>query len=425
VELAITVAGTRITKQTVDATHSGVKDKLVWDAKLTGFGLKVTPAGSKVFIFQYRLGGRGAKVRRYTIGKYGPLTPDQARAEAQRLAMLVAQGADPQRGKVERRRQAVELAFDRYLDRFERDCLKVKWKASHTDAKATLDRFALPVLRDKPLPDIGRSDIRDVLAPVRNKPATARKLFAILRRLFNWAVSEGDLPSSPLTGMEAPRAPDSRERVLDDDELALVWRAAGEIGYPFGAFVRLLILTGARREEVSGLTWEELRQGETMWSLPSERAKNGRAAQTPLSSLARATIDALADRSGKSEKWPRKGLLFSTTGKTSISGYSKAKKRLDTGIAKHADDGLLEAWRLHDLRRTVATGLQRLGVRFEVTEAILNHVSGSRSGVAGIYQRHDWASEKRAALQAWSDHIERLLTDSEESNVIEIAGARA
>ena len=252
------MTGARITKQTVDGTHPGAKDKLVWDAKIRGFGLKVTPAGSKVFIYQYRLGGRGAKVRRYTIGKFGALTAEQARGEAQRLAMLVAQGADPQRRKVETRRQAIDLAFDRYVHRFERDCLKLKWKASHEDAKATLDRFALPVLRDKPLTDIGRADVRDVLAPVRNKPATARKLFAILRRLFNWAVSEGDLPSSLLAGMEAPRAPDSRDRVLNDDELALVWRASCQIGHPFGGFVRLLILTGARREEVAGLNWEEL-----------------------------------------------------------------------------------------------------------------------------------------------------------------------
>lgn len=422
------MATAKITKQTVDATHAGAKDKLVWDAKLPGFGLKVTPAGAKVFVYQYRLGGRGAKVRRYTIGKYGALTPDKARGEAERLAMLVAQGVDPQREKVQRQRQAVQLAFDSYVERFERDCLKVSWKASHDEAKAMLDRYAVPVLRDKPLPDITRADIREVLAPVRNRPASASKLFAILRRLFNWAVSEGDIPTSPLAGMEAPPLPKSRDRVLDDAELALVWKAAGVCGYPFGLLVRLLILTGARRDEVSGLPWGELSQGNAMWSLPSERAKNGTAAETPLSTLAVEEIASVAecrDKRDNRDKWPRRGLLFTTNGKTPVSGYSKAKRQIDAEIVTLNDGQALEHWTFHDLRRTLATGMQRLGVRFEVTEAILNHVSGSRSGVAGIYQRHDWGPEKKAALQAWSDHIERLFSGTDETNVVQLAEARA
>lgn len=416
------MAQAKITKQTVDAAHPGAKDKLLWDAKLPGFGLKVTPAGSKVFVFQYRLGGRGAKVRRYTIGKLGAFTPDRARSEAERLARLVAQGIDPQREKVERQRQAVVLAFDSYLDRFERDRLKVRWKASSDEVRAMLDRYALPVLKDKPLPDITRADLSAVLVPVRDRPASASKLFAVLRHLFKWAVSEGDLAHSPMDGMKAPQGPADRDRYLSDDELALVWRASEGIDYPFGPLVCLLILTGARRDEVSGLSWDELRQREALWSMPAARAKNGNAAETPLSSLAMAEISTLAD---KPEKWPRRGLLFSTTGKTPVSGYSRAKKRLDAEIVGLNDGEALDHWTFHDLRRTLATGMQRLGVRFEVTESILNHVSGSRSGVAGIYQRHDWAPEKKAALQAWSDHIERLLSGADESNVVRLAEARA
>ena len=420
------MATAKITKQTVDGTHSGAKDKLVWDAKLPGFGLKVTPAGSKVFVYQYRLGGRGAKVRRYTIGKYGPLTPDKARGEAERLAMLVAQGIDPQHAKVERQRQSVSLAFDTYLDRFERDCLKVDWPASAGEVRAMLDRYAVPVLKDKPLPELGRADIREVLAPVRARTATASKLFATLRRMFNWAISEGDLVASPLVGMEPPTVPASRDRWLEDRELTVVWRASGDLAYPFGPMVRLLLLTGARREEVAGLSWGELRQASATWMLPAERAKNGNATTIPISTLAVAEIDALAARAGKKRQWPRRGLLFSTTGTTAVSGYSKAKKRLDAAIAKALDGGEpVHAWRLHDLRRTVATGMQRLGVRFEVVESILNHVSGSRSGVAGIYQRHNWAPEKKAALQAWSDHIERLLSGADGTNVVQLAEMRA
>jgi integrase len=167
--------------------------------------------------------------------------------------MLVAQGADPQREKRERRRITMDLAFDRYLERFERDCLKVKWTASHGEATAMLERYAVPVLMDKPPPEIGRPDITAVLPPLRDKPASASKLFAILRRLFNWAISEGDLAVSPLAGMELPAIPQSRDRVLSDDELGWVWKGSLATEAPFGPLVRLLLLTGARREEVAGM----------------------------------------------------------------------------------------------------------------------------------------------------------------------------
>lgn len=415
------MATARITKSLVSSLQAAAKDSFTWDDKLPGFGVKVTPVGAKVFLYQYRLGGRGAKVRRYTIGKFGAFTPEQARAEAERLARLVAVGTDPQMVKVERHRQAVELAFSAYLDRFEEDCLKPNWPASHVDARATLDRFAMPKLRDKPLPEITRADLRAILALVKDKPATARKLFAILRRLFNFAVAQDDLKVSPLDGMESPPVPASRDRVLEDWELALVWKAAGTMGKPFGPMVRLLILTGARREEVAGMNWNELREVAAMWHLPSDRAKNGNALDLPLSDLAVAELDGIK---GKGDDWPRRGLLFSTTGKTPVSGFSKAKKRLDAKIAELNDGVALDHWTLHDLRRTLATGMQRLGVRFEVTEAILNHVSGSRSGVAGIYQRHDWKKEKRAALEAWAVHVERLMSGSEDSNVVAISEAR-
>jgi integrase len=416
------MATARITKQLLDALKPGAKDAFVWDNKLSGFGVKVTPSGGKVFVYQYRLGGRGAKVRRYTIGKFGPFTPDGARREAEHLARLVAQGTDPQQAKATHRREVVDLAFDKYVERFETDYLKREWPASYADARATLDRFAVPALKSKPLPAIDRRDIRSVLKLVQDKPATARKLFAILRRLFKFAVAEDDLAASPMSDMEAPSGPVARDRVLEDWELKLVWQASHELGSPFGPLVRLLVVTGARREEVAGLSWAELREGAAMWHLPAERAKNGFAFDLPLSSLA---VQELAAMKGKGDKWPRKGLLFSTTGKTPVSGFSKAKARLDAEIAKLNDEEPLAPWRLHDLRRTLATGMQRLGVRFEVTEAILNHVSGAKSGVAGVYQRHDWADEKRTAIEAWACHVAGLLVEKDNSNVVALADKRA
>lgn len=420
--LAITMPTARINKSNVDALARGPKDVFLWDDRLAGFGLKVTPANSRVYLFQYRMrGGRGAKVRRYTIGKHGALTPDQARSEANRLAMLVKQGIDPQADKVEKKRQAVDLAFPAYLDEFARDCLAANWKGSAPEVEAMLRNHALPTLKSKALPEITRTDIAAVIRPVKKKPALASKLFAVLRYLFRHAVSEGDLTSSPMEGMKPPHAPAARDRVLEDWELALVWKAAVVVGNPFGSMVRLLMLTGQRREEVAGLPWSELRQQETLWKLPADRSKNGQAVDTPLPSLAVALLGALA----KGDKWPKRGWVITTTGKVPFSGYSKAKSRLDVEITKLNSGEALERWTLHDLRRTLATGMQRLGIRFEVTEAILNHVSGSRSGVAGIYQRHDWGPEKVRALQAWSDHIEGLITASDKSNVVRLAEARA
>lgn len=402
---------------------------MLWDDRIAGFGCKVTPTGTKSYLFQYRLGGRAGKTRRFSIGKHGTLTPDRARKQAEELAALVRQGIDPQQQKQDEGRRAVDLAFQGYVERFIDDCLKVRWKASHKDGEALLRRYAVPVLGNKPLHQIERADIRAVLKPVRKKVATARNLFAVLRRLFRWAVSEGDLAISPIAGMEPPPLPPKRDRVLSDLELRLVWAAMRKMDYPFGPLFRLLLITGQRLEEVSGLPWSELDRANAKWLIPAERAKNGNATLVHLSTLAITEIDALAKRKKHKDGWPRRGLVFTTTGDTSVSGHSRAKRRLDREVAKfaanEADKPEIAKWKLHDLRRTLATGMQRLGVRFEVTEAILNHISGSKSGVAGVYQLHDWAPEKVAALDAWARHIESVVEQTDKTNVVALAERRA
>jgi integrase len=241
--------------------------------------------------------------------------------------------------------------------------------------------------------------------------------------MLSWAVEQEDIDRSPIEGMKPPPLPPSRDRVLSDDDLALVWRGTEALGYPFGPLVRLLVLTGARREEVAAMEWSELDRAAATWSLPASRSKNAQAVENALSASAVAILDGLAERIGLNGRWPHKGFVFSTTGETSVSGYSRAKRRLDKVVVDLASEDELtppEPWRLHDLRRTLATGLQRLGVRLEVTEAVLNHVSGSRSGIVGIYQRHNWKDEKRAALEAWATHVDRVLTVTDNSNVVKL-----
>ncbi|HZF95692.1 MAG TPA: integrase arm-type DNA-binding domain-containing protein [Allosphingosinicella sp.] len=397
----------KLTKRTVDAAGTAAAPLYVWDKELSGFGLRVAPSGAKSFVFQYRMGGREAKARRFTIGRYGsPWTPEGARKEAERLLIMVRQGIDPANEKQERRRQATDLAFSGYVVSFAELYLKERWKRWEL-GRNILQRHVVPELREKPLPLIRRADLNPVWDRLRDRPAVARLTFATLRKLFRWAVNRGDIERSPLEGIEAPKAVSSRDRVLADAELRAVWEAAGAVGRPFDCLYRMLLLTGQRRDEVARMDWSELDRGSALWTLPAARSKNKQPNLVPLSDLARRCLDELAG----GDLWPRSGLVFSTTARTPISGFSKAKRRLDQEVSNRLEpDAEFEPWRVHDLRRTLATGLQRLGVRFEVTEAVLNHVSGAKGGIAGVYQRHDWKDEKRAALEGWARHIERLLS---------------
>jgi integrase len=425
----------KITNSSVAGVQPGARDQFLWDKELRGFGLKVTPAGNRVYLIQYRLNGRAGKTRRVTIGNHGsPWTPSKAREEAERLLIAVRQGVDVAEQKKDRKRVATELGFRGYAKGFVTDYLKEHWPSSWRDAESALNRFAVPVLGDKPLPSITRGDLQSVLAQAKGKVAARRYLYAVLSRLFKWAISQGDLDrhSNPLADMEPPPAAESRDRTLEDWELRLAWQASQEVAKPYGPIVRLLALLGQRRDEVGEMDWNELKRAAREWNIPGARTKNGLPHTVPLPALAVAEFDKLAG----GEKWPKRGLVFASSADTAPSGYSKAKKKLDAQMltlarkeAAAAGDNAAEVklapWRLHDLRRTASTGMQRLGIRFEVNEAVLNHRSGAKSGVAGVYQRHEWKDEKRAALEAWAAHIGQVLSGADQSNVVQLAAARA
>lgn len=439
------MAKAAITKRTVDAAIPGSRDRFLWDTSLAGFGLKITPRGRKVYVFQYRITRAGAAertpARRYTIGTHGRLTPAEARQRARELAALVDQGIDPrEREQVAKRESAARRAREQarleseltlanlaqaWLDHYEHE--KQRRPSSVAMARLVVTNHLLPPLGDKPLPHITRTDLQAVIDSIpATQRAMRRSVFAYASVFFGWALARGYIETNPLSGMAKPEAPRARDRVLSDAELHRVWQASLALRYPFGPFFRLLILTGQRRSEVAALDWSELDQSESIWTIPAERAKNGVAHIVPLSPLACAELHQLAtrqqQRSGTATGWPRSGFVLTTTGKTAISGISKAKKALDNQVAKAA--GPLTPWRIHDLRRTLATGLQRLGVRFEVTEAVLNHISGARSGIAGIYQRYDWQEEKRAAANAWAAHVECLIGDDAPGNILRLANMR-
>lgn len=333
-----------------------------------------------------------------------------------------------------RRREAETLGFDAYVETFTEGYLKTDWGSSWAQAKRQLELHVVPHLRGRSLPTIPRHEITAVLDKLRDRPALQRQVHAVMRRLFRWAVKRGDIASSPLAEMDVPAGVKARKRVLSPDELLALWRATYEVGEPFGRFVRMLIATLQRRTEVAGLAWPELSHNEQLWRLPGERAKNGAEHLVPMNALAVAEATSLG--------WKRKGLLFTTTGATPISGFSRMKKRLDQKMAAQLqrivneraeasgdepEAVTFEAWRLHDIRRTGTTRMQGLGVQIEVTEKVINHLSGETAGIRGVYNLWSYLDEKRRALDAWGAWLEGLIKgEVQPDNVVPIhASSRA
>jgi integrase len=226
-----------------------------------------------------------------------------------------------------------------------------------------------------------------------------------------WAVERDLIPVSPCEKVKAPAAETSRDRVLSDNELRLIWGGAEAIGWPFGPIVRMLILTGQRRSEAAGMRWQEIDLEAKTWTLAKERVKNNIQHVVPLSSTAIKILKSVPRIAGE--------LVFSFNGRTVPDGFDPAKKRIDTWIGGRAGE-TIQAWRLHDLRRTFASGCARLGVQLPVVEKLLNHTSGSFRGVAGVYQRFDFASEQRAAVETWARHVEALVSGETAANVVEL-----
>jgi integrase len=443
-----------ITKRTVDAAEPGKGDYFVWDGghkeAVAGFGLKVTPAGGKVYVFQYRMTRpgmtRAMPTRRLTLGKHGELTPDQARKDAKLLAAQVTRGTDPRQAQHdalaadERASDAVkqkarldtELAFEKVAARWLAEYETGRRPRSYDQAKLVINKHLKPTLEGRPLPAITRSDLQAILdgIPAR-QPASRRTVYAYAAIFFGWALQRGEIAENPLQMMAKPPAAKARDRVLTDGELAVIWHATAGLGGVLGTFYRVLLLTGQRREEVAGMNWAELDRAAATWTIPAIKAKNGVAHIVPLAPAVVNELDQLAlaklakadEKNSDAQRWPKSGAVMSIRGAVSISGFSQAKRQLDAKIAESGFD-IMKPWRVHDLRRTMATGFQRLGIRFEVTEAVLNHVSGARGGVAGIYQRHDWKEEKRAALEAWARHVASILHPADKNNVVPLGTAK-
>ena len=391
-----------LTQRGVDSAQPRAKRYGVRDGITPGLRLIVHPGGQKTFALFARVNGRLVNTK---IGSAAVLNLAAARAKGREVLAGIVEGEDPRAAKRDASRAAadtVEVLARRFVERH----AKVRnrtWK----DTEQRLAREVLPRWRGRSISSITQSDVVALLDAImdRGAPRAANLALATVRRMFNWACERGMLETSPCDRVKAPAPEVKRDRVPTDIELALIWRAAEELRYPFGRFYQILILSGQRREQVAGMRWSELDSKLTAWTVPGARTKNGVEHKIPISAATRAILASLPRFRGCD-------LVFSTNGKTSISGFSKAKAKLDSAVAAHNGDVPIEPWVPHDLRRAIASGLAGLGVQLPVVEKILHHLSGSFGGVSGVYQRHSFFNEMAEALERWGQHVRSLAEPS-------------
>ena len=363
--------------------------------------------------------GRGQGLRLPVPDRRPRLTNQAGHDRAARLALDAGEGApegegDPRQGRG-RRRPGGEKQAERQAQKAPKNTVHAvaeDWlkrdQASNRrlpEVKRILDRDVLPAIGDMPITDLRKRDVIGLIDAIadRGSGIMANRTLGIVKRMLTWAAGRDIVESNVAQFVEPPADEIRRERVLSDAELIEVWRAADALGGPYGAGVKLLMLTAGRREEIFGLSEPELDLDGAAIRLPASRTKVKEGRTIPLSPPAVAILRALPRLPGP--------YLLSATGERPWCDFPRSKRYLDARLPGMAP------WVLHDIRRSVATGLQRLGARLETIEAVLGHVSGSRRGIVGIYQRHAFEAEARHALDAWGRHVEALLS-GEKDNVV-------
>jgi integrase len=387
----------------------GKSDAVWFDDTLPGFGLRRRPSGVRTYVVQYKF---GAKHRRMTLGAVTDLRLDDARDQARNIFARVRLGQDPANDKalaVAESTNTFAIAAKLYLTD-----LRSKLRPS---SAAKGERYLLDdwkPLHTLPLTKVDRRTVAARLTALRDQhgPASAGRARATLSAFFGWAMREGLADANPVIGTNNPYEGKGRERVLSGTELAEVWKAAGAEGAPlaYGIIVRLLILTGQRREEIGGLKWSEIDLASGLIRLPGERVKNHRAHDVPLAEPALALLRAV----------PHVRDFVFGAGANGFAGYSIPKRELDRKIAaarQAAGREPMPPWILHDLRRSCATHMAELGVQPHIVEAVLNHASGHKAGVAGVYNKAPYEREKRQALALWADRI-MAMVEGRDTNVV-------
>ena len=400
---------TKLTNENVRTLPARGSDVLYADDDKTkgvpGLYLRIREGGSRSFVIQWR---EASGQRRATVGKVGVLSLDEARKKARKMLVGIDEGNDPATMKA-KARVAGSVIFlplaEEYLAHRAKDMkplsldqitrhLKVYWKPLHRLAVDKVDH------------DIVAGELRTITKD--RGGVAADRARSTLSAFMAWCIGHGyRKPPNPVTGTLKSGAAKDRDRVLSDDELVAIWNAS-DPETDYGRIVRLLMLTGQRRDEIADLRLDEITGLETTGSaqieLPASRTKNSRPHDVPLSAPALATLEGVTTE-GREYVFGR--------GNSGYSGFSRAKERLDTACG-------VTDWTLHDLRRTMATRMGDLGVDPHIIEAVLNHVSGHKSGVAGVYNRSTYATQKRAALDTWAGYVQATIAQAGGANVVKL-----
>ncbi len=391
----------------------------LWDTVVPGLALRIGYGGKRTYTVTTRISGR--QVRR-KVGTTATHKLAEAREAARDVLRNAALGLDPYGREAKARAARLEQVEAQRVEASTFRSVAEAWLAdtgknggaklrSKAAIESQLERDVFPALGAVPITEIARADVRDLVRGIATKrPVAANRCLSMVKRVLSWAVEQDKLDTNPAMGIDPPGEEKSRERVLSDAEIAKLWPAFGKLGFPFGDACKLLLLTGSRRAEVGGMKWSEI-EGDK-WTLPGERTKNGNPHLVPLSSVAREILDGLPRIDGLD-------LVFTGHGGKPISQWSRPKEKVDklSGV----DD-----WRLHDLRRTLVTGMnEALNIEPHVIEAVVNHMSGSaKRGVAGVYNKAEYLPQRRVALESWAQHIMGIVSDAAESNVVELRKTR-
>jgi integrase len=374
---------------------SGGLDRLeVWDERVPGFGMRVSKTGTKTFVLTYRHRGRS---RRLTLGRYPALTLGVARDNAIDALRKIAAGQDPilEAETVDDTAYQFEKVAADFVDRH---CKPHNKPSTAKETERCLKKHFVDAWGKRDIRDITSTHVTLILDALiaAGTPSQANHALGNIKTLFRWCVDRDMLAINPVDKVRKPAKKNTRARVLTDVELAKVWRAFDAEGYPFGYMGKLLVLTGQRRGEVTEMFWKQIDADRKTWTIPAELAKNSREHVLPLSDAAHAVLRSVP-RLSAVRVFPARN-----NDTNAISGFTRAKDRFDrlSGVTD---------WTIHDIRRTVATGLAQLGVAPHVIERVLNHVSGTFAGVAGVYNRFQYQDEMRTALTLWANHVEHLM----------------
>jgi integrase len=428
----------KLTQAAVDRLSAPAEKAITfWDNQCPGFGLRITARNRRTWIAMYRVKGRAVME---TLGTTAQ-TPSVAvaRNRARDSMTRARDGINPVADRRETEKRAASskaLTFGAVAERFVREHIERNSSPKHArEVGRILDHDVQPRWGAWPIREITKHDVNDLLDAKsghreRRRKGTrdgavvqANRTRALLRTLFRWAVDMDLIDADPTAGVRQRVKERARDRALNDAEIRLFWSGCDKLGWPFGPLFELLLLTAQRRDEVGGVRWAEIDIDRHIWRIPRERAKSDRAHIVHLSAPAIEILEAL----------PRTGdLVFSATGTTPVSGYSRAKDRIDKlmmmRVREETGDPEAEIvpWILHDLRRTATTGMAALNIAPHVVDKILNHSAGTIRGVAAVYNRHAYLEERKAAQEAWGRHVMALVRPgASPSNVVAIDQARA